>query len=542
MGLINTVSGYFSNGQTNNKRERSNSKDDADISNSASNIKNDNIQKDKNEEENDKENNNILNKTMVQADFENLNLVKLKPNKCILFNQINIFNSILIMLSNIDPIKKYMKQKKFKITIDECNKTSKNNLSNIFYSLFKCLWNIDDDPAINEKDLLNEYNKYLKLKINGVPPDKFCNDINNLKNMINFVYFNINKELTTEKQKMLIKKKDEKTKEYINSINQNTPFGYYLVNAYIKSNLSIISDKLIGFTEEKIICKNCKDLNTKPGKDINENDFTFFKYDSFPFLEFNINEINMNITNNNMANNNSNMTNMFANHNHYIDLINCFDYITIKEKKSYMAPCQRCKMKNSLHEREKAIYSFPVILTLILNITDNYNFFYLNELDLKDYALNKTGAEEYKLISILCQLIYNKKFLCYCINTDDGSWYSYSDNKEIKKVTGMDDNAIPLIVIYQSSKTINYKYNTLERNSFEKFCLNIKIPQRNPIKYIFPKEKSIKLVREKIAEIANVKTEHLTLLFNGEKVKNEQKLSEVIKEATDVAEFTAYIN
>ena len=207
-----------------------------------------------------------------------------------------------------------------------------------------------------------------------------------------------------------------------------------------------------------------------------------------------------------------------------------------------MAPCQRCKMKNSLHEREKAIYSFPLILTLILNITDNYNFFYLNELDLKDYALNKTGAEEYKLISILCQLIYNKKFLCYCINTDDGSWYSYSDNKEIKKVTRMDDNAIPLIVIYQSSKTINYKYNTLERNSFEKFCLNIKIPQRNPIKYIFPKEKSIKFVREKIAEIANVKTEHLTLLFNGEKVKNEQKLSEVIKEATDVAEFTAYIN
>ena len=543
MGLFNTKQetpkddNSSKNFQEKNKINRTNTEADISSSNSSSR-NNNNIKENKNEIKNDS-----LNRTMIQSDFDKLMINKSEPNNCILFNEINIFNAILIILSNIDPIKQYMTKETFKQKLEECNKTSKINLSSIFYSLYKYLWNYEDKKSIKEKDLLYKYNEYLKLNINGESPKVFCNNTINLKIILNFIYSTINNELTKEKFKLLEKDKDKKKyKQYNNNMEQSKLLGFYFINNFTQNNNSIISDYLMGFSLEKTICHNCKLIYERNNNNNGNNDdsfYTFYSYENFPYLEFNINEINGNITNNDIMSGSINAMNIFEKPHHYIDIYNCFDYLMNIGHKEYTSICQRCKF-NCKQEKNRNILLFPKILTLVLTITDNYNCFFLDELDLKQYTINQMGYEEYKLVAILCQLIYNKKFICYCINTDDGNWYSYSDNK-IKFVKKMDNNAIPLILIYQSDETIKYKYNSIERNSFEKCCLNIKFMQGIPFKYIFSKEKSIAYVKQKIKKHSNIQFDDIKLLYNGEKLKDDDKLSDIIKESKDIAEFTAII-
>ena len=453
------------------------------------------------------------------------------PNDCILFENINIFNSILIMLINIPIINEYFKNDKTKSLIDACDKNNKNCITSVLFYLHSYLWNTKEKNNISEKDL---YYKYLEVlnKCSNNNTEYFCYDIQNLRTILNFILSEINNEITKEK-----KNKDTK-------LENNNDLNKYLIDDFSKNNCSIIADHFMGFYQYHIICNNCRSrtqrLNLNNNNTVNPAEFTEYKLEYYSYFYFNINEINKNINNNRIYESNTNSNtpmgnNIFQVHNNYIDIINCFDYITSNINQSYQIYCNNCKIPTMKYEY-KLLFTLPKILTIVLNISDNYNFFLLDELNLKDYSLNPFGYEKYNLISILCQFIDTKKYICYCINPYDGLWYSYTD-KKIEKTKIMDNNAIPMIVIYQSQNNINFKYNNLERNSFEKCCLNFKFVNGfNPIKKIFTKDEVMENVIKEIASYVNFQKEKIKLLFEGKSVNPKLKLSEVIKESEDIAE------
>ena len=164
----------------------------------------------------------------------------------------------------------------------------------------------------------------------------------------------------------------------------------------------------------------------------------------------------------------------------------------------------------------------------------------LDDLNLKTFAIDKTIENIYHIVSILCQLMYNKKYICYCINPSNGLWYSYSDG-EIKEVKKMDINAIPLIIIYQS-KELKIKYNSLQRDDFEKYCLRIRFTNGlDDLKLAFRKEELIANVIKKIALYAKTEVNNIKIMYNGSPVSDDKKLNEVINKSENVAIITARI-
>ena len=121
-------------------------------------------------------------------------------------------------------------------------------------------------------------------------------------------------------------------------------------------------------------------------------------------------------------------------------------------------------------------------------------------------------------MSVLCQISYNQKFICYCANPNNGLWYSYTDGK-INKVEKMDTNAIPLILMYQYRGNISYEYNPIKREDFNKICLNIRFQNGiQPMKLFFNKDITIKKVKNQIVSILsskNIGNIQYSLIING---------------------------
>ena len=135
----------------------------------------------------------------------------------------------------------------------------------------------------------------------------------------------------------------------------------------------------------------------------------------------------------------------------------------------------------------------------------------------------------------------NKKYICYCINPSNGLWYSYSDG-EIKEVKKMDINTIPLIIIYQSKELINFKYNSLQRDDFEKYCLKIRFTNGlDDLKLVFRKDELIANVIKKIALYAKTEVNNIKIMYNGSPVSDDKKLNEVINKSENIAIITAHI-
>ena len=532
--------------------------------NNNNNLINENVVNEQNQKIENKENNNIIReeKEKINNDNKEQNLNKSIPTYCILFEEINIFNSILIMMSNISIINDYFQKDTFKILIDNCNKSEAIHLSSILYYLYNYLWNNSDKSSkISEKDLLNKYMNFLKIRFNDLYPEIICNN-NNLIKIISLIYSQINMELTNEKNKLSPNNQklytqnnnNGKQNNFINEI--HIVLNNYVNNYFKPNNNSKISDAFIGFYMIETICNSCYNkIKRIKGSQMfplnnNKNNYTDYNFDFYYYFHFNIDEINNNIIrNSNIQNNMCCYNNMeidnLSNSNNYIDLINCFDYIENENKKGQIyAKCERCQLF-SYKNQMKSIYSLPNILTIVLTISDNYNFFMLDQIDLNPYINQeeiKVSSENiYYVISILCQIIYNKKYICYCINPNNGLWYSYSDG-EIKQVEYMDINAIPLIIIYQFKSTIKFKYNSLKRYDFEKYCLEIKFSNGlNPFKMVFKKDELIKNIIQQIALYAKIESTKIKLLNNGEGTENEQKLSDVIKKSEKVENFTAWI-
>ena len=473
-------------------------------------------------QENQNYNNEIEQEDNEEDDYENISNIGI-PHYFSLFENINIFNSILIMMNNISYINQYFKEERTQKVIDNCNKDNQYCLVSIMYNISKYLWNTKNS-LIKENELLNKYSDfldcYIKTNCKNQNPSNYCYNIMNLSFIIDFIYSKINKELTREKLKKIANN---------NNYYGNDPLSIY-INNFSQTNKSILSDYFMGFYENQKICGNCQSRNQRFGI-YNNNNFIQFSYSSFSNIVFDMNSIKIpNIRNN--YNNMNNMNNMYMNNlenNNYnnINIYNCFDYVFGQQNKRYQSYCNNCYI-STIHYEFNNIYMLPKILSIILSNNQNFNFVLNDELDLKKYSKNYEGDGVYSIVSILCQKIYNKKYICYCINPNNGSWYSYSDGK-INQVEKMDINAIPLIVIYQLKNTIKFNYKNIIREDNNKICLNIKCSIIPPLKLVVNKNMLIKDIIEKIHLYANIENNiNIKFLINATKAKNEQALSDLI--------------
>jgi hypothetical protein len=174
------------------------------------------------------------------------------------------------------------------------------------------------------------------------------------------------------------------------------------------------------------------------------------------------------------------------------------------------------------------IYDAPKILALILSNNDeNCNLNLQDELNLDKYIKN-SGNKIYLLISVLCQIRQSGKYICYCINQNDGRWYSYSD-KKIEKVSKIDTNIIlPLILFYQAKNTITFKYNKISLDTNVVY-LEIKISQFPIQKLLFNKDIMIKNVIKKTLAKLELDKSIGRLSINGDIADENKKLSEYLQ-------------
>jgi len=404
--------------------------------------------------------------------------IKLYRNYKKLFGDINIFNSILIMLINNNDVDNYLRNNnKRKNQVKFLENKFGCSLASILYHSYQYLYN---NEKIYSKKIFNKFTEYIKLKYgqNG----KFIFDINNTENILEFIYTQINFEFTFSRNSISS-----------NNINNdyNANYNNFLYE-FLRNNKSIISDKFTGFYQYN------NSLNSKRNSFNSQN----YNLKPFSFIKFNLNEINQFYESSNIREMN---LNQFYNN---INLYKCFDY--------------------AFKDKAHSIYSFPVFLTVVLSQADNCNFILNNELNLSSYTNNiKNKNRCYSLTSILCQMSYSKKLINYIFNQHEGSWFSLSD-QEIKKVDSIDINAIPLILIYQLKDTIKPGYKEIRIK--DKLFTNI-ISQRGLLQtkqLFFDQKDKIKDVRNKIKSWFDVK-DSFTLLINGSIPKSKESLSKILE-------------
>ena len=307
------------------------------------------------------------------------------------------------------------------------------------------------------------------------------------------------------------------------------------LNSIKKEYNSILSENLMGFYKYQKQCEYCIDRARKSGFNYNYN--YECNYKEFDEITFNLNEINYyykvknssKLIQNNMG---------FNNERQNINLDQCFNYtFNERNKKSIMEYCNSCCL-NANKSQYNLIYYPPNILTIILTnneYNENCNFIFQDEINIKKYILNSRNDRIYYLISCLCRLSNNGKYICYCINPKDSYWYSYSDEK-INKVEEIDEFAVPLILFYQSINTISFEYKKIMIiNKFNEICLNVKFNNgMQPKNISFNKESTIKRVIEKLLSTINLIGAKGKLSINGERALEDEKLSTYLEENNNV--------
>jgi len=413
------------------------------------------------------------------------------PNNCDIFKKLELFNSILLIINNISLIKNYFSKDKVIDLIEKCEKNDKYSLSSISYYINKCLWQINDKKTISQKNLLKKYkesiNFYSKKYWENRNPNLYCYETNNIENIIKFIYDEINVELTNSKD----------NKKICESKNNDSLSKYK--EEFSKKYHSIISDYFMGTNRYEINCRRCNN--------------TQYTYEPFMTINFNIKKI----------------FGFYSNNNNYIKLNNCFNYLSCnKEKKFYNSFCEKC---SGITPKEEiaSIYVLPDIITIILtDNNDNDYFMFEDEIYLKNYELNKREKKSY-LVSILCQIAYNGKFISYCINPNNGLWYSYTDGN-ISQVDKMDLNSIPLMLVYQikKEKEIDFTYKPIKRE-LNKIKFNISF-SKGIIETIiyFSKNDSFKDLDEKISSYFNLKNKIYKIKINEMEIKEGQTINEFI--------------
>ena len=132
-----------------------------------------------------------------------------EPNYCILFDDINIMNSILIMINNISLVNKYFLKESGKSKIQLATQYFQYSLISLIYYINKSLWNYEKTSMISESDLLVQYRDFYNIFIQKYcidsNPDTFYYNIKNVENILNKIYEKINIELTFAKTGVVTK-------------------------------------------------------------------------------------------------------------------------------------------------------------------------------------------------------------------------------------------------------------------------------------------------------------------------------------------------
>ena len=450
------------------------------------------------------------------------------PKYFSVLQNINIFNSVLIILNNISFVMDYFSSN-IDYIIQNCQFNNTYCLTYITYYMNKYLWKNDDYLNISEYYLLEKYQEFISRyiqfnNINNSNPLNYCYDPRNTRNIYKSIYQMINNELTRVNGPKM---------DIYNNFNDYNLMQY--LNSIKKEYNSILSENLMGFYKYQKQCEYCIDRARKSGFNYNYN--YECNYKEFDEITFNLNEINYyykvknssKLIQNNMG---------FNNERQNINLDQCFNYtFNERNKKSIMEYCNSCCL-NANKSQYNLIYYPPNILTIILTnneYNENCNFIFQDEINIKKYILNSRNDRIYYLISCLCRLSNNGKYICYCINPKDSYWYSYSDEK-INKVEEIDEFAVPLILFYQSINTIIFEYKKIMIiNKFNEICLNVKFNNgMQPKNISFNKESTIKRVIEKLLSTINLIGAKGKLSINGERALEDEKLSTYLEENNNV--------
>ena len=225
-----------------------------------------------------------------------------------------------------------------------------------------------------------------------------------------------------------------------------------------------------------------------------------------------------NVINFQLNNNNSNIKN--------ININDCFNYLknSLLKKNHKNSYCNFCCSNYSKEE----LY-FSEIIAIVLSNAEDYNFILQDEFYLKPFVKRYIGDAIYYPISVLCQISYNKKYICYCINPNNGYWYSYEDDGKIFFTRKMDINAIPLIIFYKIRGKIPFEYKKIQRYDLNRIGVNVKFINGFPEKKLFfDKLITIKKVIKEISFLFHLEESKLAILCGGEKTESEQLLLYVL--------------
>ena len=451
-------------------------------------------------------------------------IIEVEPNICKIFEKMNIFNSILLMINNISYINNFFSQDTTKDIIYNCENNYKPSLSSILFYLNKCLWDNCKETKIYEQKLYNNYINYINSfsqKSNKNRP--YIYDIRNVEIILNNIYSILDKELSVE----------SKNKDVLN-IKDHPILSKYL-NDFHKNHKSIITSYFIGHFVLQKFCINCENI-------CKANGFHYFKrydYSPFYYLAFNINSIDQYYIQRNIMNLKNIYNNNSQNTNNRFNLIDCFDYSFCYNNNIINSLCEKCK-KNS-YINQFYIFKLPDIMTIVFNNNDNYNFVLNNRVILNQYENKNNDNREYNLISVLC--IYYKKFVCYCNNPTNYLWYSYTDGK-IERVDKIHINAKPLIAIYQirNEKTFK-KYNkiNIEVLDINKILVIFVLTTSESFNLWFNRNTKIKTVIQTISKLINIDTQKIILLNNANKAEDEQLLENIIINNNKILIFNVII-
>ena len=206
-----------------------------------------------------------------------------RPNYSILYDDMNIFKLILIMLNNISLVKKYFlresAEKKIKLASEYFQK---NCISFLTYYINKSLW-YDEKTNVTDQDLVKYYNDYIlyftQKYCSNSNSDTFLKDEKNIEIILNSIYDNINFELTCAK----------KGKVNDNSINTNNKFDDFenFRRSLMEKNQSFLSDIFMGTYKFDIFCQECYRKTMTEKVQFKGS----LRYETFYFVDFNFDEI-----------------------------------------------------------------------------------------------------------------------------------------------------------------------------------------------------------------------------------------------------------
>ena len=209
------------------------------------------------------------------------------------------------------------------------------------------------------------------------------------------------------------------------------------------------------------------------------------------------------------------------NNKNNICLQDCFNKYFLTNIQNFCQICNLCTLRLKTY-----IFAPPNVLTFVLNNNKDGNFIIQDEFNLSyPYIVNKRNYN-YCLISMLCKLRYNEKYIIYCYNLKDSQWYYYTEKEgglSANKTSFLDPNAIPCVLFYQNKEILNFIYNKINlEKANNKAQFSFRFQDGNSKKLFFDLNITVKEACNDIAKY--FKYNKVMFLIKGEKAKDNDLL------------------